>query len=146
MAAGRLALVLAIALGAMFPLACSAQETSSRSDTRIGVGTDVVHRRYTAMGAVKYGPLTAYVWERNLGLGATFEMGRKVGWNAGVGAILVAKVDDTVGTHLNFLLRASYCLTKVCLSAAHISHGTDLGILPNRENDGFNFVYLEYRL
>ena len=146
MAAGKLALVVLIALGAIFPLASSPQETSSRSDARIGVGTDVIHKRYTLGGMAKYGPLSAFVWDANYGIGATLEMGRKVGWNAGLGMIVVRQTDDTIGTHLNFLIRGSYCLRKACLSAAHISHGSDLGIAAHRENDGLNFIYLEYRL
>lgn len=66
--------------------------------------------------------------------------------NAGIGAIAARRTDDDVGTHPNALLRGSYCGEQLCLSYAHISHGSSLGIARGKPNSGLNFVYLEYRL
>lgn len=116
-----------------------------RRDIRIGIGADVIHERYTLAGRIKYGPLVAIGWHDNFGVGATWDFGRRDGFNGGVGAVLVRETNGSVGTHLNFLLRGSYCRRHACLSLVHISHGSDLGILPHRENDGLNFVFLEWR-
>lgn len=50
-----------------------------------------------------------------------------------------------VGTRLNFLFRFSYCGKELCLSFAHISHGSALGISDDEPNSGLNFLLLEYR-
>ena len=135
----------ALLLACLVLTASSAAAEAERRDIRIGVGTDVIHKRYTLAGRVKYGPLIAIGWHDNFGVGATWDFGRRDGFNGGLGAVLVRETDHSVGTHLNFLLRGSYCRRHACLSLVHISHGSDLGILPHRENDGLNFVFLEWR-
>jgi len=137
-----------------FLLACAALVFSSfvQADTptlfkegRIGAGADVIHEAGMPVGAVSLYPLSAYAWRHNWGVGATFELGKRVGWNFGAGGIVVRHVDEDIGTNLNFLGRVSYCGDEFCLSFAHISHGGVFGIRKDANNYGMNFLYLEYR-
>lgn len=123
---------------------CQAQDL--RSEIRLGAGVDVVHKDGMAMASAAAGPFSFLLWGDNFGGALTYNFGRREGLNAGVGAILAARTDEDVGTHGNALLRASYCGRQVCVSFAHISHGSDLGIEKGKANDGLNFLYLEYRL
>jgi hypothetical protein len=114
-------------------------------DGRIGAGIDVIHNQGQPMLSVALYPASFLVWDHNFGVGLTYPIGGRVGWNAGLGAILTRREDDDVGTRLNLLGRVSYCGEKLCLSFAHISHGSALGIRDDAANSGLNFLYLEYR-
>lgn len=118
----------------------------ARSEVRLGAGADIVHKDGMAMASVAAGPFSFLFWSGNYGAALTYNFGARVGWNAGVGAIIARRTDEEVGTHPNALLRGSYCWEQLCLSLAHISHGGDLGIEKGKANDGLNFLYLEYRL
>ena len=78
-------------------------------------------------------------------LGITIPLGPSKGFNFGIGGFLAYHTDGFLGTHANFLVRASYCWTEVCLSASHLSHGRIFGLEENAPNKGLNFVFLEYR-
>jgi hypothetical protein len=137
---------LLLACVAFLCCACAHADTPTWfKEGRIGAGLDVIHESGMPMASLSLYPVSVYAWSHNFGVGATFEMGKRVGWNAGVGGIVVRHVDDDLGTNLNFLLRASYCGQKVCLSFAHISHGGVIGIREDANNYGLNFLYLEYR-
>jgi hypothetical protein len=126
-------------------LAALADTPSLFKEGRIGAGADVIHEAGLPMAALSLYPVSVYAWSHNFGVGATFEMGKPEGWNGGIGGILVRTLDEDIGTHLNFLLRASYCGRKLCLSLAHISHGGVIGIREEANNYGLNFLFLEYR-
>ena len=117
-------------------------------DARIGAGIDVVHDRGLPMASVKVGWVSMLAWNAdNFGVGLTVPIGRPDGLNFGLGGIAVYRTDsELIGTHLNFLVRASYCWTRICASFAHISHGRVLGIDEQAANASLNFLYLEYRL
>jgi hypothetical protein len=115
-------------------------------ELRIGAGIDVIHKSGMAMGTVALGPFSFYAWDHNnYGAALAYGFGPRVGWNAAVGGILVRRTDDDLGTHLNLLLRGSYCWQKLCLSYAHMSHASGLGIERQKANSGLNFVFIEYR-
>jgi hypothetical protein len=114
-------------------------------DGRIGAGIDLIHERGTPMVSAALYPASLMAWNDNFGIGLTYPIGPRVGWNAGLGGILVRREDGNVGTRLNFLLRLSYCGEKLCLSFAHISHGSGIGIRDDAANSGLNFLFLEYR-
>jgi hypothetical protein len=82
----------------------------------------------------------------NFGVGLAFPLGKPDGFNFGLGGFAVYKTDELLGTHLNFLARASYCRKTFCLSAVHLSHGRVFGLDKEAANAGLNFVFLEYRL
>lgn len=130
-----------------FAAACHAGAAAGEPpEVRLGAGMDVVHKSGMAMVSLAVRPLSVFVWDnRNYGLGLSYGFGQRVGWNAGVGGMLVRRTDDDVGTRLNLLLRGSYCGQSVCLSYAHLSHGSALGIERRKANSGLNFVFLEYR-
>jgi len=115
---------------------------------RAGAGVDVVKKAGMPMASLSADAFSFLAWDNNLNFGAglSYPFGRRKGWNGAVGGILVQRLDDDIGTHLNFLFRASYCGEAVCLSYAHISHGSGLGIQTEKANSGLNFVFLEYRL
>ncbi|HEX5477743.1 MAG TPA: hypothetical protein VFX09_07800 [Burkholderiales bacterium] len=115
-------------------------------ELRAGLGADVLLKGGMAMGSLSAGPFSALAWDNhNYGLGLSYRFGDPVGWNAGVGGILVRHLDEDVGTRLNLLLRGSYCGRRLCFSYAHISHGAGLGIEPRKANSGLNFLFLEFR-
>jgi hypothetical protein len=115
-------------------------------EMRAGAGLDIVHQQGMAMLSVAVHRVSFLAWNnRNYGLGVTYPFGRAVGWNAGLGGILVRRTDDNVGTRLNLLIRASHCWDVLCLSYAHISHAEALGIRRDAANSGLNFLYVEYR-
>lgn len=117
------------------------------SEVRVGAGFDVIHKPGTEFVVIKYGPAEAIIWSGNYGLGATYDVGPAVGWQAGFGGVYVADTDDKVGTHNNFLLRGGRCTRDWgCFSIRHISHGKKLGIARDRPNAGLNFVMWEYVL
>lgn len=118
----------------------------ARSEVRLGAGADIVHKHGMAMGSAAAGPFSFLVWDKNFGGALTYNFGPRVGWNAGLGAIIARRTDEDVGTHPNALLRVSYCGEQLCLSYAHISHASGLGIAKGEANSGLNFLYLEYRL
>ena len=126
-------------------LASSALHAQRFQDRRVGTGVDVVHQQGMPMLSVELSPLTLLAWETNSGIGLTYPIGPSVGWNAAVGGIVVRREDEDVGTRLNLLARLSYCGKDVCLSFAHISHGSAIGIRQDAANSGLNFLYLEYR-
>lgn len=106
----------------------------------------MIHKAGMAMGSLALGPFSFYVWDHhNYGASLAYRFGARVGWNAAAGGILVRRTDDDLGTHLNVLLRGSYCGQKLCLSYAHMSHASGLGIERHEANSGLNFVFLEYR-
>lgn len=138
------ALLVAVLLAAA-PHAASAQ--GQPRGLRVGAGVDVLHEPGMAMLSLAADPFLLLAWDRlDLGLGASYRFGDLEGWSASAGGIAVRRRDADLGTHLNFLLGASYCGRAVCLSFAHISHGAVLGIERGAANSGLNFVYLEYRL
>ena len=98
-----------------------------------------------AVASLKAGPFTVLAYDRIAAVGLTKDFGRREGWSSGIGAAAVSETSVEVGTHLNFLLRLSYCRKLACLSYAHISHGEGLGIAKNRPNAGLNLLMLEYR-
>jgi hypothetical protein len=114
-------------------------------DGRVGAGVDVIHQAGMPVVSVALYPASILVWEDNGGVALTYPIGPRVGWSGAVGAMVVAETDDDLGTHLNLLLRLSYCGQKLCLSFAHISHGGAIGIETDKANSGLNFLYLEYR-
>lgn len=114
-------------------------------EVRVGGGVDIVHQPGMEVVTVKLDAMEVLYWEKNFGIGAAYDVGNTVGWQAGLGGIYVAKTDDDVGTRANFLLRGSYCWVRTCLSVRHISHGSSLGIARDRPNSGLNFIALEYR-
>lgn len=115
------------------------------SERRVGTGFDVIHQQGMPIVALELSPIAVLAWENNSGVGLTYPIGPRVGWNANVGGILVRHEDGDVGTRLNFLFRFSYCGKELCLSFAHISHGSALGIRDDEPNSGLNFLFLEYR-
>jgi hypothetical protein len=114
-------------------------------DGRIGAGIDLIHEQGMPMVSAALYPASFLLWDHNFGVGLTYPVGPRVGWNAGLGGVLVRREDGNVGTRLNLLGRLSYCGEKLCLSYAHISHGSALGIRNNDANSGLNFLFLEYR-
>jgi hypothetical protein len=138
----------ALALALLLPFACAAADGLIKRDFRVGLGGEFIHERWTGAMTVKYGAAQGFFWHNNHGLGLTWDFGelKRRGFNAGVGGVVIRETNGSVGTHLNFLFRGSYCRTRWCLSVAHISHGSDLGIRQDKENDGLNFLFLEYRL
>ena len=132
---------IAIALLCLAPGSCSAEP-----ELRIGAGMDVIHKAGMAMVSAALGPFSLYAWHHhNYGASLAYRFGARVGWNAAAGGILVRRTDDDLGTHLNLLLRGSYCGKALCLSYAHISHASGLGIERGKANSGLNFVFIEYR-
>ncbi len=121
------------------------QAAENGLDLRVGGGVDLIHEHGMAVASLKAGPLTMFAYEDAVGVGLTKDFGRREGWNSGLGGIVVTEKSAEVGTHLNFLLRLSYCHKHACLSYAHISHGEGVGIAKNRPNAGLNFFMLEYR-
>jgi hypothetical protein len=116
-------------------------------DLRVGGGLDVIHKRGAVMAEVTYQPVSFYAWDNdNFGVGLTYRFGGPKGFSLAAGGIAVYRTDETVGTHLNFLGRLSYCGEKLCASFAHISHGRVFGFDKGSPNSGLNFLYLEYRL
>jgi hypothetical protein len=127
-------------------LAVASPPARATPELRAGLGADVLLKGGMAMGSVSAGPFSALAWDNhNYGLGLSYRFGPPVGWNAGIGGIVVRHLDEDVGTRLNLLFRGSYCGERLCLSYAHISHGAGLGIEPRRANSGLNFLYLEIR-
>ena len=126
-------------------LPCMAQEPGH--DLRLGAGADILHERGTAMASLSMDGFSLLAWNSgNFGVGMSYRVGSRVGWNGSLGGIAVRHTDEAVGTHLNFLVRASYCGERLCLSFAHLSHGAQLGIRRDAANGGLNFLFLEYRL
>lgn len=118
-----------------------------QQEIRVGAGVDVVHKPGMGVGVVKVGPVDTLVWDKNFGIGATYDLGGPVGWQAGLGGIYTQRTDEDVGTRANFLLRGSYCLKRWgCFSARHISHGALLGIEKDKANSGLNFITWEASL
>lgn len=115
-------------------------------EVRIGAGADVYNDAGMLMGSFDYRPASLLVWEGNFGAGLSYNFGPDEGWNAGIGGILVGDTDELTGTHLNALLRVSYCGSRLCLSFSHISHGSRFGIYEDKPNRGLNFLYVEYRV
>jgi hypothetical protein len=115
------------------------------AERRIGTGVEVVHEQGMAMASMELSPVSVLLWENNSGVGLTYAIGPRVGWNANLGGIVVRREDGDVGTRLNLLFRLSHCEKDVCLSFAHISHGSAIGIRQDAANSGLNFLYLEYR-
>jgi hypothetical protein len=126
-------------------LSLPGQAAESGLDLRVGAGVDIVHEQGMAVASLKAGPFTVLAYDRIVAAGITRDFGRREGWSSGIGAIVVSEKSGEVGTHLNFLLRLSYCHGEACLSYAHVSHGEGLGIAKNRPNAGLNFLMLEYR-
>ena len=121
------------------------------ADKRVGAGVDVVHDRGAPVLSASAGFASLLAWRRhssgnNFGVGLAFPIGNPEGFNFGLGGMLIDKTDDLIGTHLNFLARASYCRKTFCLSAVHLSHGRIFGLDKEAANGGLNFVFLEYRL
>jgi hypothetical protein len=114
-------------------------------ERRIGTGVDFVHQQGMPMVSVELSPVSVLAWETYAGVGLTYSFGSRVGWNASLGGILVDRVDGDVGTHLNLLFRLSRCDRNICLSFAHVSHGSAIGIEIDKPNSGLNFLFLEYR-
>ncbi len=127
----------------MLPFA--GQAAGGELDLRAGAGVDIIHAQGMAVASLKAGPLTMFAYDEIVGVGLTKDFGRREGWNSGLGALVVTDKSAEVGTHLNFLLRLSYCHRHACLSYAHISHGEGVGIARDRPNAGLNFLFLEYR-
>jgi hypothetical protein len=122
---------------------CAAQEP--KHDVRLGAGADVLHQRGKAVVALTADSFTLLAWNNaNFGAGVSYRLGRPTGLSGSIGGIVVHHTDEDVGTHLNVLLRASYCGEKLCLSYAHISHASFL-FAADAANSGLNFVFLEYR-
>lgn len=115
------------------------------ADKRLGVGADVVHKPGMGVAELRYDYATALAWRNNYGLGGTYDVSRGR-TEAGLGLIYVRNTDEDLGTNLNFLLRAGYCWPKYCLSIIHISHGSALGIEPDKANSGLNFLIMERKL
>jgi hypothetical protein len=136
---------LALALACLSSNAARADSPTLFKEGRIGAGADVIHAAGTPLAAVSLYPVSLYAWSHNFGAGLTWEIGKREGWNGGLGGIVVRNTDEDLGTNLNFLLRASYCGRKLCLSFSHISHGGVIGIRPDSDNYGLNFLFLEYR-
>jgi hypothetical protein len=119
------------------PISCAAglatciAACAHAGEIRIGAGVDVVHR--AGMPVV------------SATLGLAYGFGGSTGWRAGIGVLLARRADEDLGTRLNILLRAGYCAKQLCLSYAHLSHGSGLGIRRERANSGLNFLFLEYR-
>jgi hypothetical protein len=131
-------------LGGVLPAAAFAED--GLRELRIGAGVDFAEKANMAMAAVKLGPLTALAWDNNnYGIGATWDFGSRVGWNAGIGGFVARRTDEDLGTQLNLLFRGSFCTEKVCFSLAHLSHGAGLGVASSKANSGLNFFFVEYR-
>lgn len=127
-------------------MAACAQAASGDAEIRAGAGVDVVHKQGMPMVSFEMRPASFLAWRNgNYGIGLTYAFGTRVGWNAGIGGLLVRRTDDDIGTRLNLLARGSYCGESLCLSYAHISHGSGLGIRRHHANSGLNFLFLEYR-
>lgn len=110
---------------------------------RLGAGVDVVHKPGMVALELKKGPVTFLGWDNNnYGLGATYDVSRGA-TEAGLGLIYIRRKDEDLGTNLNFLLRAGYCTKKYCYSIIHLSHGSMLGIEPEKANSGLNFLMME---
>ena len=141
---GTATLVRALLLASIvLPLAGQAAEGGL--DLRVGAGVDIIHEQGMAVASLKAGPLTMLAYHHIAGVGLTKDFGRREGWNSSLGVIVVTDKSEEVGTHLNFLLRLSYCHKEACLSYAHVSHGEGIGIARDRPNAGLNFLILEYR-
>jgi hypothetical protein len=97
------------------------------------------------VGSLRYGPASAYVWHDNHALALTYELEPKEGWEAGLGAVVVGRTDEHVGTHLNGIVRLGYCLARFCITGLHVSHGATFGIARDKPNSGLNFLLLELR-
>lgn len=111
----------------------------------IGAGADIRHQFGQPVITGEYDRIVGIYWGTNYGLGHTgLAYGRT--WQVGMGAIAVAKLDQDVGTHLNFLPWAKYCATACCFAFTHISHGAFLGIAPDKANSGMNFITIEFPL
>jgi hypothetical protein len=134
-----------LVLASLAAPSCRAQ--APEHDLRLGGGVDVVHKQGMAMAALSIDNFSLLTWDNHLdfGLGLGFRLGSRLGWNGQIGGIAVRRTDDDLGTHLNFLLRASYCGERWCLSYAHISHGALIGLERSATNSGLNFMFLEYR-
>jgi hypothetical protein len=138
-------------LPALFLCLASAAAHGQGIDARIGAGIDVIHDVGTPMFSASASFASLLAWRRttsgdNFGMGLAFPLGNPEGLNFGLGAFAVYKTDELLGTHLNFLARASYCGKNLCLSAVHLSHGRIFGLDEDAANKGLNFVFLEYRL
>ncbi|HEX7054362.1 MAG TPA: hypothetical protein VF211_10580 [Burkholderiales bacterium] len=129
----------------LLALPCVAQERAR--ELLVGAGTDVVHRPGLLVARIASDPLSLLVWDEHLdfGVALSHRFGTLDGWSASLGGIVVRHTDGDLGTHANFLLGASYCRRRLCLSYAHISHGAVLGIAPRKSNSGLNFLLLERR-
>jgi ABC-type amino acid transport substrate-binding protein len=120
---------------------------AAEPDLRVGAGLDVIHKRGAVMAAVTYQPVSFYAWGNdNFGVGLTYRFGGPKGFSFNAGGIAVYRTDAVIGTHLNFLVRLSYCGKELCASFAHVSHGKIFGFDKDSANSGLNFLYLEYRL
>lgn len=98
-----------------------------------------------AVASLRYGPASAFLWHDNYALALTYELRPREGWEAGLGGILVDHTGESIGTHLNAIVRIGYCLKHFCVSAMHISHGSTIGIAREKANSGLNLLMLEYR-
>ena len=116
-------------------------------EVRLGAGADLIHKEGMKMVGVSVGPASLLAWENdNYGLGLAYRFGPRTGLSGAVGGIVVRRIDEDVGTRLNFTLQASYCGEVLCLSFMHMSHGSSLGLRRDAANSGLNFLFLEYRL
>lgn len=127
---------------ALCALACG---SAAGAELRVGAGVDVGRKQGTVAGSLRYGPASAFVWHDNVAVALAYELEPKAGWEAGFGVVLVGRTDEHVGTHLNGIVRLSYCLARFCISGLHVSHGSTFGIARERPNSGLNFLVLELR-
>lgn len=118
---------------------------AAAADLRVGAGVDVAHKQGTVVGALRYGPASAFLWHDNYALALTYELEPRKGWQAGLGVFVVGRTDEHVGTHLNGVIRLGYCFGRFCISGLHVSHGSTVGIARDKPNSGLNFLMLEVR-